>query len=135
MSNLGTEPIGDDEILLRRVPETRQWYYETSGLSPHAFEPRKDDDTGLSVVREKHCPIEVAATGPSRQGYFVARLRAGDLRKRGIEVCPRPIPDILGHAEITSLTFQDRDSDRSQEIMVQLATELCLDVHGPFHAS
>src|SRR5437867_2518329 len=107
MSGDGTEPIEDDEILYRRVPVSRDWYSTTSGMSPVAFEPLKRDDTGLSIVRAKYCSIEQAANGPSKQGYFVVLLRAGDLRQRGIEIAPSPIAGIPGHAEITSLTFQN----------------------------
>ncbi len=135
MAGDGTDPIEDDEILFRRVPVSKQWFSQADGLSPAAFEPLKTDDTGLSIVREKYCTIEEAAKGPSKQGYFVAKFRAVDLRRARNRIgTARPLPGIPGHAEITSLTYQDYQSDRSQEIMVQLATELCIDVRGPFRA-
>src|SRR5665213_1704857 len=132
----GTEPIEDHEILYRRIPVSRKFYSPTTKqLSPGAFEPhKKNDDTGLSIVRAKYCSaVEDAAAGPSKSGYWIASLCAGALRAKGIEVCPRPIDENKGHAEITSLTNANCDSDLSQEMMLKLATELCIDVQGPFH--
>ena len=43
----GTEPVADDELLYRRIPVSTKWYTE-SGLSPEAFDPRRDETTGIS---------------------------------------------------------------------------------------
>lgn len=104
-----------------------------SGLSPKAFRPRDDDITGLSVLRgPPYNTPETAAQGPSKRGYYLAVLRAGDLRSRGIEVAPRPVEGIAGHAEIISLTAANRDTNEAHEMMVLLAQELCLRVDGAF---
>jgi hypothetical protein len=133
----GTEPIADDELLYRRIPVSTGWFDPTIDTkpSPLAFRPRDDDDTGLSVVRgEPYNSIEAAAGGPSKKGYYVAILRAGDLRKNGILVEPKPIPGLQGHAEIVSLTVVNRDSDEARGMMVMLAHEICIRVDGPFLA-
>lgn len=134
----GTEPIHDDELLYRRIPVSQGWYDPATDAKPLslAFRPRKEDVTGLSVVRgEPYNTAEQAARGPSKWGYFVAVLSVRELRAHGIEVVPRPIDGIAGHAEITNLTAVNRDSDEAIRLMELLAERLCLRVEGPFHAN
>lgn len=99
----GTEPIADDELLYRRVPaaaQPRRYDPVTGLLSDQAFGPHKKDGvTGLSVSRAKYKSIEEAASGRSGNSYYIAVLRAGDLRQQGIVVEPRPLQDDPGHAE------------------------------------
>ena len=130
-----SSPIGDDELLYRRIPVSMGWYDPAIEPlpSPFAFGPRPDDDTGLSVVRgHPFNTAEQAARGPSKKGYFVAVVRAGDLRANGFDIEPRPIAGVAGHAEITSLTVANRDTDEAKSMMVKLAHVLCLRVEGPF---
>src|SRR5580704_14257338 len=101
-SDDGTEPVADDELLYRRIPVSKGWYSE-SRLSPEAFDPREDETTGISIYRSKYKSLDEAAKGPSKKGYFVVEFRAGDLRKHGIEVEPRPKPGDPGHAELPGL--------------------------------
>jgi hypothetical protein len=103
-------------------------------LSPKAFRPRDDDETGLSVVRgDPYNSIEEAARGPSKNGYYIAVLKAGALRAQGIGVAPKPVPGIAGHAEIVSINSVNRDTDEGKKIIEMLAHKLCLRVEGPFH--
>ncbi len=126
----GTEPIADDELLYRRIPVSKGWYTE-SGLSPEAFDPLAGETSGISVYRDKYKSVEDAAKGKSKKGYFVAVLRAGDLRKHGIDVVPRPESDDPGHAELPDLTCCNRLERETQERKVLLA-RLPLRVQGPF---
>jgi hypothetical protein len=126
----GHEPVEDDELLYRRIPVSMNWYTSTR-LSPEAFDPRRNETTGISVSRAKYLPIELAATGRSKQGYYVAVLRAGDLRAAGIDVVPRPEPDNPGHAELPGLTCSNRLEEIAAERKVRLAA-LALSVEGPF---
>jgi hypothetical protein len=126
----GTEPVADDELLYRRIPVSMGWYSD-SGLSPEAFDPRTDETTGISVYRGKHKPIEEAARGPGKKGYYVAVLRAGDLRKLGIDVVPQPGPDDPGHAELPDLRCDNRREPETEERKVLLARS-ALRVEGPF---
>lgn len=87
----GTEPIDDDEMIFRRVPVSMGWYSPETGCSPQAFAPRRDDDTGICFVRQKYSTAEEAGRGSSKKGYWIIPLNAGKLRKRGIEVVPRPV--------------------------------------------
>ncbi len=126
----GTEPVADDELLYRRIPVSKRWYSQT-GMSPEAFDPRADETTGISVYRDKYKLLQEAAKGMSMTGYYVAVLRAGDLRKHGIEVLPRPAPDDPAHAELPGLTCHNRLTPEAQERKLRLA-RLCLAVEGPF---
>lgn len=125
--------IDDSELLYRRIPQSTGWYDPTidSQPSPHAFKPRESDATGLSLFRAKFKTIEDAARGQLGKKYYVAVLRAGDLRARGIDIVQRP-PEDPAHCEIVNLTYANRKDDRSEEIKVVLAHELCLRVEGPF---
>ena len=130
----GTEPIGDDEILYRRIPKSQGWYDpdKDPSISPQAFKPNKNDETGISISREKYKSIEEAAKGRPGKAYFVAVLRAGDLRNRDIEVVASPEEDDPGHAEIPCLNYAERREDKAMESKTLLAHELTLRVEGPF---
>jgi len=129
-----TEPITDDELLYRRIPAALNLYdpRREPHLRPDAFRPNQNDMTGLSVYRAKFKSVEEAAQGREGKSYYVAVLRTGDLRARGIEVVPRPIAGDPGHAEIPGLTYQNRKTDEALEWKLLLAQQLCLRVEGPF---
>jgi len=128
------EPISDDELLYRRIPAALHLYDPNAApqLLPDAFRPNANDTTGLSVYRAKYKSVEEAARGRPDKQYYLAVLRAGDLRASGIEVVARPLESDPGHAEIPALTYQDRKTDRVLEWKVLLALKLCLRVEGPF---
>ncbi len=134
----GSEPVEDDELLYRRVPASMGWYDPATGvLHSEAFGPHKTRDaTGLSVTRAKYKSIEEAALGQPGKSYFVAVLRAGDLRQRGIDVLPRPILSSghrdAAHAELPDLNSALRKADQTLERQRMLANELSLRVEGPF---
>ena len=131
--NDGTEPVADEELLYRRIPVSTGWY-SSAGLSPEAFDPRKDEISGLSVYRAKYKNLEEVAKGKGKQGYFVAVLRAGDLRKLGIDVDPKPGLDDPGHAELPGLTCLNRSEPITQERKLLLARS-ALEIRGPFVSS
>jgi hypothetical protein len=131
----GTEPIDNDELLYRRFPLAAGYYVlgPDPTPSPNAFNPRRDDETGISVSRAKYATPEQAAQNPRGKPYYIAVLRAGDLRAQGIEVVPRPLPDQPGHAEMPSLKYdQNGRSDTVEEAKKLLAGKLCREVLGPF---
>lgn len=130
------ESIADEELLYRRVPKSTNWYdSETDYLKPEAFAPHKTNDiTGLSVTRAKYKSIEEAAQGRPGKSYYVAVLRAGDLRNNEIAVVPRPdVPEGYdpGHAEIPDLNADNRKEDETLERQ-RLLARLRLRVEGPF---
>jgi len=135
-TNDGTEPVADDELPYRRIPVSMPWYSQEQGLSPEAFGPRPEssrepDLTGISVSRAKYKTVEEAARGMGKKGYYVAVLRAGDLRKNGIAVEPRPRPDDPAHAELPDLRTDNRLDPETLERELRLTT-LCLRIEGPF---
>lgn len=136
MDGDGWEPIGDDEILYRRIPVSNNFYDPATGkLSPEAFAPHKEnDETGLSVSRGKYKSVEEAARNRPGKSYFVAVLRAADLRKDGINVVPRPqLPDGFdpAHAELPDLNSANRKDSETQECKRKLV-KLSLEIKGPF---
>jgi len=122
-------PVSNDEILFRRVPET----FMCNGLSFQAFMPNKTDSTGISLSRSSFFaddPVRFASTGRIGKKYYVARLIAAGVRSLGLEVVPRPEPDNPGHAEIPDLNHS-----QTRTIKKQLAPALAnavLSVEGPF---
>ena len=134
------DTVADDELLYRRVSASavpQQYDPATGRLSDQAFAPHKImDGTGLSISRARFKSLEEAALGRQGKSYFVAILRAGDLRKRGIEVVPQPnLPNgeyDPAHAELPDLNASNRKDDITLERQRILAQELCLRVEGPF---
>ena len=127
-----TEPIAHEELLYRRVPESMGWYSPGVVLNSQAFAPRPDDLTGPSISRAKYKSIQDAAKGVRGKAYYVAVLRAGDLRQAGIQVRPDPRPGDPGHAELPDLNSANRKENRTLELQRVLAEQLCLWVEGPF---
>lgn len=128
----GTEPVGLDEVVYRRIPVSTGWYSPSTGLSPRAFRPRVDDVDGLSLTRSKYASAEDAARGSGTSGYYIAVLPVARLVLAGLSVVPRPLPENKGHVEMPELTYGNRKSDRSLEIMTALAQTVTSEVLGPF---
>ena len=130
----GSEPIEDDEIVFRRIPVSQNWYDPSlaNRLYHAAFKPRRDEHTGISLLRAKYNTLEEAAKGPAKQGYFVGVLRVCDLRSAGIEIVPNPQPGLPGHCEIPSLRSDNRKDDGAIEQMSVLANHLTQNVEGPY---
>jgi hypothetical protein len=102
----GVEPVADDEVLYRRVPVSKGWWVAGASppLSPEAFDPRPDEHEGISLYRAKYVGLEKVAQGKSKSGYYVAKLRAGDLRAQGITIHPDDVND-PGHVAVPNLNF------------------------------
>ncbi len=127
------EPIVDDEILYRRVPESQNWFDPmTRDLSPAAFGPNKRDLTGISLSRAKLRSLDDAARGKAGKRYYVAKLRVCDLLNEGIRIVPTPTKDDLGHAELPDLNAGNRRSDDVVKVTNTLAKKLVFEVVGPF---
>jgi len=128
----GTDPIRDDEVLLRRILTSENWYDPQTGkVELFAFRPRKSDVDGLSLARADFgSAAEEAARGRKGKEYWVAILTAADARARNIVIEPDPQPNSPGHARIPSLTYANRKSDASMETQRALA-EMVVDVKGP----
>ena len=130
----GSEVIADHEILYRRIP-TASGFHDPQvdpNPSPLAFRPTKEDTTGLSLSRAKYKSLEQAGRGREGKTYYVAVLRAGELRRLGMDIVPRPLEDDPGHCEIAGLSFANRKAMPFAEWQALLAEQLCLRVEGPF---
>ena len=134
----GLDPIADDELLYRRVPASIGWYdAATKMLKSEAFGPNKQRDlTGLSVFRGKYKSLEQVARGRAGKSYYVAVLRAGDVRQAGIAVESRPnVAEGYdpAHAELPELNasnYKDSITLERQRVLVRLS----LRIEGPFDA-
>ena len=127
----GTEPIEDEELLYRRVQLVHVGPAEGGEPSPMAFHPGRHDRTGISVRRAKYVTPDQAAQNDRGKRYYIAVLRAGDLRRHGFQVVPRPVTGVAGHAELPNLTHENRHSDEAVEAKQLLARKLCLKILGP----
>lgn len=127
------DPIADEEFIYRRIPLNAHWYNPHTGqLLPQVFAPHKvQDQDGLSVTRSKYNTVEQAALGRPGKSYYVAVLRASDLRRYGIVIRPDPQPHDPGHALLPELNSANRQASETLEKQRVLAS-LCLRVEGPF---
>ncbi|HPM81470.1 MAG TPA: hypothetical protein PLF81_12265 [Candidatus Anammoximicrobium sp.] len=130
----GSEVIADHEILYRRIPAASGFFdpQVDPNPSPLAFRPTRHDTTGLSLSRAKYKSLEEAGCGREGKQYYVAVLRAGELRRLGMDIVPRPLEDDPGHCEIADLNFGNRKAMPFAEWQSLLAEQLCLRVEGPF---
>ncbi len=125
--------IADDELLYRRVSKRSKWYNpDTDALHPQAFAPHKtSDETGISVYRAKYKSAEEASRRTPGEWYYVVVLCAGDVRREGLAIVPRPQPDDPGHAELPELNAGNYKSD-VMGVRQRILAKLRIRVEGPF---
>ena len=130
----GTEPIGQDEIVFRRVLKS-QYKPDKDQLSAKGFNPRPSDTTGISLCRANYLPDPkpeaAAALGRAGMEFWVVELRAADLRSAGMEVKPEPSQEFIGHASIPILNAASVDTSDTK-ILTDSASRLPRTIHGPF---
>jgi len=131
--------IDDEELLYRKVSVNSGWYnLDRNELKLEAVKPFKHDDNGISLDRAKSRihpefrSIVQAAQGPSKNGYYIATFRVGDLSSNGLTVIPDPLEGNPGHALIVDLTYVNRKDPASFQKMLQLVHKLVIRVEGPF---
>lgn len=61
--------------------------------------------------------------------YAVLSVRR--MRAAGLEITPRPLESHPGHAEVAELTYENRRTDRSREL-VQCLRDCVIAIEGPF---
>jgi len=130
-------PVDDEELLYRKVSVRSKWWHN-GVLSSEAFNPNKNDATGISVFRAVFRSVEDAAKGPSPDGYYVVVLQTGELRARGIQVNPQPDVDGIwddSHAELPQIRIATKRSTEVEELK-QMLVEFAKHrpVQGPFHS-
>jgi len=112
----GAEEIGDNEILLRRIPPGTPWLAEGPRITSANF-GLKPGETGVSVSRESiTSPSHLLALAEDSTGYRVAAIKAGLVRGLGLEVVAKPTPEDPGHAEIVP-----RECNLRQRVRKKLA--------------
>ena len=103
MSNLlPTDPLEDDEFLIRRVPPGESW--QKSGPIPTSVNVEmRSGESGLSASRAAITTPHalLAQIGASReQGWLVIRAKVSDLLAFGLDVVMKPTDVDSGHVEI-----------------------------------
>jgi hypothetical protein len=125
-----SEPITDDEWLLRRVRvEAFTQKRPDQPLSPNAFEPRvkgRDiDTTGISLYRLSCLrePTDVLVTVPleKRDQVGIVRVSVQTLKRLGLTVRSEPDARVAGHVCITELNATDYAADKSKFTAVKEA--------------
>jgi hypothetical protein len=128
-----TDPISDDEWLLRRVRQEQFRTEKVPVISPNAFEPRikgRDPDTdGISLHRTACLAdsSEVLATiAPERRHeYGIVRIPVSLLRSLNLSVVSSPDERIKGHVVIPELNARDYEFNKARFTLIKhrLATE------------
>lgn len=141
-------PIGDDEVLLRRVREEhvlKDAQGNVVGIQDVALKPDKNqDENGLSLFRELfHSENDVAVKFRSsgRKPSYIIRLSAAKLKALEFKIDPAPreadmstTPPKLarpGHCLIQNFSTADRDTERGTALRRKLA-EIAGTPTGPF---
>jgi hypothetical protein len=142
-----TDPIADDEWLLRRV--RKELLSETSTLivSPNAFKPRvrgpkvrEPDVEGISLYREAclSAPADILATVPNdkQHEYGIVRIPVSLLKSLNLTVQIRRDPRVRGHVVIPELNADDYEADKARFTpiylrLAEVASEDANIVHYP----
>jgi hypothetical protein len=145
---LETDPIADDEWLLRRVRVERFRTDNTPIISPNAFEPRvtgRDiDRDGISLFREAclsaATDILVTVAAEKRHENGIVRIPVSLLFDLKLTVVSSPDPRILGHVVIPELNAEAYQKDKARFTIIKLrlaevASELANIVHRPSPAA
>jgi hypothetical protein len=128
-----TDPITDDEWLLRRVHFEKFKTDEVPIITPSAFDPRikgRDPDTdGISLFREACLadPVEVLATIPSDNRHLqgIVRVAVSFIKSLGLSVESKPDERVKGHVVIPELNAAAYKANKARftPIKLSLATE------------
>lgn len=130
----------EDPVLRRILVKSNYYNTETKKVHYNAFRPISYDVGGLSLSRG-NCTAnpdflsiqEFGEKGSNQAGYYVAELSKKDIEELA-HLVPDPKLDDPGHCLLPGLTYRNRKSDESLELMRALAN-LTLQVHGPFYPS
>lgn len=107
----GTERVGDDEVILRRIPPSRPGIATTKKRPEGGFRATsmtlstEEEEQGLSCSRlaitaPKGLLNQLTTQGIDQTDWTVCRIFVRDVRAIGLDVVPRPVDTDLGHCEI-----------------------------------
>jgi hypothetical protein len=132
-----SDPIAEDEWLLRRVHKSRFRTEKLPIISPSSFEPRiegRDPDVdGISLYREAclESPEQILTTVAEnkRQDQGIVRIPVSALRRLQLGVLSAPEAPIPGHVLIPELNAGDFAASKSSftPVLLDLATLASLD--------
>ena len=122
-----TDPITDDEWLLRRVRVEKFRPGDTPAITLGAFEPRvkgRDPDVdGISLYRESclAAPDDVLATvaHEKRHEYGIVRIPVTLLKSLQMSVLSRPDQRILGHVVVPEMNSADYEANKSAFALIK----------------
>lgn len=129
----GPFELGDEAIVLRRVWAS-QCPEGARGRPPlEGFFPSSKDTDGLSVWVEGSVPYEWFETDPAKM-YFVARIRVGDVGRRGMTFVQTGAPGHYVIPEINRPAYDNKATKTSVKTLMEALT-FCCDLVGPFPRS
>ena len=127
-----SDPITDDEWLLRRVHKSRFRTEKVPIISPSAFEPRiegRDPDVdGISLYREAclESPTQIldAVAEDKRPDQGIVRIPVAALRQLRFAVQSKPDQTIPGHVVIPELNAENFSTTKARytPVLLGLAT-------------
>lgn len=125
---LETDPITDDEWLLRRVRVERFRTDKTPMISPNAFEPRlrgRDVDTdGISLYRQAclASPEDILAPVPEdkRHEFGIVRVPVSLIKSLGLSVEIRQDHRVPGHVVIPELNASAYEAHKAKFTPIKL---------------
>jgi len=126
MTKAETDPITDDEFLLRRIRRERLRPDQTPIISFKAFEPRtkgrEPDVDGISMFRLA-CLANPGAIVGDATDNGVVQIPASELRRLGLTINSSPVPSIPGHVVIRELNAAEwlNSKNRLKMIAEELA--------------
>lgn len=126
--------IDDEEILLRRIPTSENYWNpgDNLPLAKEAYHPRDYDEEGISLSRKKFIDnLNAFCENDRGSTYFVGKLRVEDVRELGIKIEPDPLKNAPGHVIFPELNYEDRYETKQKEWKVKLAHQLTFDITGP----
>lgn len=132
----GHEPISDDEILYRRIPENSVTKPGVE-IPFDAFTPNKKyDEDGISFTRAKYSTAEEAARPLDRKTekrYYILAVKAKDLSRLGIRIKPDSLAGNRGHCVLPQLNAADERSNAVLRWRKSILDSLDpLAIEGPF---
>jgi hypothetical protein len=116
-----TEPVTDDEWLLRRIRFENIREGKTPLISPRTFEPRvsgRDPDSdGISLYRLSclNSPEEILTTAdPARiEEYGIVKIPVSLIRELGLTISIQPDERIKGHVTIPELSASNFKANKT----------------------
>ncbi len=99
-----TDPVADDEVVLRHIPGGPTWQSPPSGRASSLNFRLRAGEGGISVSRVAlTTAVDVMARlGDPNSGSRIAAATVAEIRALGLDVAPAPIDTDSGHAEIRS---------------------------------